>query len=340
MALLPFLRAPSRSGTASTERGVDTAPFQIPDSAPTRAAAPVTAPTTLPGGSSKFGDQYPGDEAFNALLTELFDAIRSEGASIQFDEAFKVLVYDEKTRKNVWVPHAEPLSRKDLIKLLVGRLCETPVITSRTPIGATTSYTAAISTSGFEWVMGFAPTPAQIASLERCLEQAVLSPTGYASSAAGRGFARWSGTNYGHWFSPTAIYRDISLWYAPVKKEIDPTSKRYQWLQTVYWAATKDDWGWNLSDEDTLFVWGWDPKNQGDLKGRAGAHLGFPATFQGCDFILWLTKREAFLEAVNHSDRGGGATTRKLDVDGITREGAPKFSAYIGTGYGQWVLAP
>ncbi len=340
MALLPFLRAPSRSGTSSTERGVDTAPFQLPSDTPTSATTSASLPTTMPGGSSKTGDLYPGDAEMHRLLTELFNDIRSEGASIKFDNAVAIYTYDAVKKKGAWASHSEALSRKDLIWMLVERLCETPTVTSKAPIGATSKDAVTMKISGFEWVMGYAPNDTVIGDLVQRIDRAVMSPTGYSRSDRGWGFDRWAGTNYGHWLSPTDIYLDISIWKTPEKKVIDPASGRFLWLQTVYWEPPKDDWGWNLSDDDTPYVWGWDPKDDGDKGGRAGAHLGFPLTFQGCDFILWITKEEAFLEAVNRSGFVSGKKTQTLTVDGITRTGFPKFSAYVGTGYGQWVIVP
>lgn len=339
MALLPFLRTPSRSGTSASERGVDTAPFLLPPGTPTRSSTPSQQPETPAKTAAPKGDVYPGEEAMNTLLRELFDAIRSEGDSIRFDASIWIHEYDATRKKRAWVEHKEAMSRQDLIKQLVGRLCETPDVTSKAAVGAASTTSVTLTISGFEWLLGYSPTPALIADLESALEQAVLRPTGYPSSSTGHGFARWAGHQYGHWLTPSEIYLDIAIWKKPLIKLVNPDTGRYMYLQTVYWEPPKDDWGWNMSDRETRYVWGWDPKSKGDKKGRAGAHLGFPTTFLGCDFILWITKEEAFLEAVNRSVQGGKPVSRDLEVDGVTRSGAPKFSAYIGTGYGQWVIA-
>ncbi len=78
------------------------------------------------------------------------------------------------------------------------------------------------------------------------------------------------------------------------------------WQQDVVWAGEAPRRGWNRADADGL--WGWDPKLPGDFKGSIdddgqrgwrGVHVGYPfRTADGCDCILWITPKEAYLECL------------------------------------------
>lgn len=79
------------------------------------------------------------------------------------------------------------------------------------------------------------------------------------------------------------------------------------WQQDVVWAGAAPRRGWNRADADGL--WGWDPKLPGDFEGDIdddgqggwrGLHVGYPfRTDEGCDCILWVTPKEAYLECLS-----------------------------------------
>ncbi len=79
------------------------------------------------------------------------------------------------------------------------------------------------------------------------------------------------------------------------------------------------------------YVWGWDPKSGSDENGDIGTHLGLTFALPPCEFIIWITPKEAFLEGVNTS-----AETARA-VNGRTVRGYPKTSTGF-NGRGQWAV--
>lgn len=87
------------------------------------------------------------------------------------------------------------------------------------------------------------------------------------------------------------------------------------WQQDVVWAGEAPRRGWNRADTNGL--WGWDPKLPGDFKGDLdddgqrgwrGTHVGYPfKTDDGCDCILWITPKEAYLECLSRDGIRTGA---------------------------------
>ena len=84
------------------------------------------------------------------------------------------------------------------------------------------------------------------------------------------------------------------------------------------------------------YLWGWDPKENGNEKGMIGAHLGFPFGVGSCRFIVWITPKTAFFEAINT----GGQVTRTVKDQQV--QGFPKASTELsgsnGAGFGQWIV--
>lgn len=127
--------------------------------------------------------------------------------------------------------------------------------------------------------------------------------------AAGAGFAlgdswrRWSGSHAGRWQQDgQAAGQDNATWDAPVKERSrvpgdtnpDGSLREYD-FQRVRWDNRS---GWNQSHPDVPYVWGWDPKNNGNENGEIGTHIGFPFAVSDCEFIVWFTPKEAFLEGI------------------------------------------
>jgi len=55
--------------------------------------------------------------------------------------------------------------------------------------------------------------------------------------------------------------------------------------------------GWNVSDDERGFVWGWDPKDF--TKWQDAVHIGFPFKNGDCCCIVWICSTNAFLECLS-----------------------------------------
>ncbi|HSG90277.1 MAG TPA: hypothetical protein VLA56_13775 [Pseudomonadales bacterium] len=145
-------------------------------------------------------------------------------------------------------------------------------------------------------------------------EDALANPRGHAGP---EGWRNWAGRHRGTWQNdgPPAgdgrRFDDRADWDPPRKEttrvagDTDTSGQPRQYdFQEVHWPRRRvGRHGWNQSHPDVPWVWGWDPKDQGDANGDIGTHLGTTFSRGDCHFILWLTPREAFLEGI---DRGVG----------------------------------
>lgn len=104
-----------------------------------------------------------------------------------------------------------------------------------------------------------------------------------------------------------------------------PVPREYDFQKVVFAehdTRTGDArFGWNQSHPDVPYVWGWDPKDNDDEGGEEGAHIGFTFQAEGCKCIVWVTKKEAFLECVTT----GNTTPKKRTSTGLW-------------GVGQWTV--
>ena len=73
----------------------------------------------------------------------------------------------------------------------------------------------------------------------------------------------------------------------------------------------------------------------GNENGMIGAHLGFPFGVGSCRFIVWITPKTAFFEAINTR----GQVTRTVKGQQVQgSKASTELSGPNGTGFGQWVV--
>ncbi|MGH9196426.1 MAG: hypothetical protein ACRD1T_11870, partial [Acidimicrobiia bacterium] len=117
----------------------------------------------------------------------------------------------------------------------------------------------------------------------------------------------WSGHWKGKWWPPGQPAIDIPAdWLKPeIKATTDPNAEARDaegmagvppevadvGKQDVVFRKPDeqevDRRGWNVSDPEHDFVWGWDPKDFGS-EWRKGVHVGFPFKSGKCRCIIWL----------------------------------------------------
>ena len=167
----------------------------------------------------------------------------------------------------------------------------------------------------------------------------------------------WSGTHHGSWHAPNKIYHDEARWSMATTGAQARLGHPQVRHQPVVWpnrpAASQN--GWNESHRDEAFVWGWDPKENGNEQGLIATHIGFPFSDGTVRYIIWLTYKSAFLEGINtgltvtrqlYSQEvtlSGDARAHERQLGAaprITRTGRPKTSTEIpsqNSGFGQWL---
>jgi hypothetical protein len=148
---------------------------------------------------------------------------------------------------------------------------------------------------------------------------ALTYPKGYQSAA---GWQAWAGLHDGCWYQDGEPgLPDDARWRAPYK---EPANSLYdhQPVDFLKQGGGIARHGWNQSHPAVAYVWGWDPKDNGQEDGLIGAHLGFQFQSGGAEAIIWFTTKEAFLEAVR-------------TVSGVRR----RISVGL-YGVGQWTIKP
>lgn len=179
------------------------------------------------------------------------------------------------------------------------------------------------------------PDVTQPALLNACIV-ALNTPQGFKSP---EGWDVWRGQHRGTWFDDKGKrFDDQAEWDSPRKEpsrlpgDVDSSGdpRKYD-FQDVRWPGPPPRNGWNQSHPDVPYVWGWDPKSGHDENGDIGTHLGFIFKLPPCEFIIWLTPKEAFLEGINTDAEVARA------VNGRTVRGYPKTSTGF-NGRGQWAV--
>lgn len=189
-----------------------------------------------------------------------------------------------------------------------------------------------------EFLGGFQVTPTEI-------ENALIYPNSYGTeSEPTAGWEQWKGDAIGFWYGIVCQenmpprwkrWSSNATWYPPVEKqaepreyEIEPPSHNldipygFQKVDFLNEDGSINRFGWNQSHPQVKYVWGWDPKNEGNRNGKIGTHVGYPFTLDGVNCLVWITPREAFFEC---DTRPKGAVNRVRTSTGLW-------------GYGQWVI--
>ncbi len=251
-------------------------------------------------------DAYPGDAPFTQIIQDLRAAAQND------------------TMHFPWAGRSG-MTRRQLCQTLVGQHLD----------GRNTG----MAQTNTAWVNGSGLTRQQLDTA--CLD-ALTNPQGFASAA---GWNVWQGTHWGVWFTPEHRFEDEARWSAPrrvptnVEGDNDRAGQpRVYDGQQVHWPGRSDGrFGWNQSHPDVPYLWGWDPKENGNENGMIGAHLGFRFDVGSCRFIVWITPKTAFFEAINTA----GQVTRTVNDQQV--HGFPKASTALsgpnGAGFGQWLVA-
>lgn len=348
---------PSENGLSAFERGTSTTAFVPGHILPQQRAV-------LPPKETSFGsevelacDQYPGDEGYTFILNWLRENVAKDQINCPWigPKVGDVICPPVKVQP-ASLPTAGP------------PLC--PLPDPYTPIGKSWlsralarlffHYKGANGTTNSEWL-------ADGSFLEEDLARETLAaltkPHGFPSLplASGDpnpnkfpddGWDAWVGTHQGYWFDgfDTNAFYDPAIWHPPeLMGEVAKGVPAFT-LQHVRWP-NKDagDWGWNQSRPDLPFIQGWDPKEKMKViyPGRRGTHLGHPFRLGLSHFILWITRFEIFLEAVNPSALQtfpgkltipvGALKGEKRPVPTGVLTGPPKISTAL-AGRGQWVV--
>ena len=146
------------------------------------------------------------------------------------------------------------------------------------------------------------------------------------------GWAQWAGQHSGNWYDQNQQFTDDARWLAPIAQPTNdpqndtdnngqPRVYDFQKAEFLNPAGSVTRTGWNQSHPEVLYLWGWDPKEQGNANGQIGTHVGLPFTKSSTRVIVWFTPQEAFLECVGPA----GASTRKRTSTGLR-------------GFGQWTV--
>ena len=245
-------------------------------------------------------DSYPGDSEYTNKVERLLDSVEADRINLP------------------WAGN-RTLSKGELCEELVNR------------------HFVGLSPGQGETNANFLDCPDLTADmlLNACVD-ALTNPRGFDGPD---GWDAWRGTHDGAWFNDDGQRFDDSAEWDPPRKE--PTrvpgdndangNPREYDCQDVRWPGPPPRSGWNQSHPEVPYVWGWDPKEGRDENGEIGTHIGFPFEVPPCEFIIWLTPKEAFLEGINT----GQPETRA--VNGRTVRGYPKTSTGL-NGRGQWAV--
>lgn len=168
---------------------------------------------------------------------------------------------------------------------------------------------------------------------------ALYYSTGYSDIS---GLNAWAGTLQGTWYDDTGnTFTDPAVWATPILEPTgDPQNDVDNWgqprvyyFQDVLFSARSGSsrYGWNQAHGDVAYIWGWDPKDNGNQFGRRGTHVGWTFdTYANGDIIgsknasciVWVTPEEAFLECIHDTCSGKKRTSAGL------------------FGIGQWAVGP
>jgi len=152
---------------------------------------------------------------------------------------------------------------------------------------------------------------------------ALYYSTGYSNISE---LNAWAGTLQGTWYDETGnTFTDPAVWAAPIflltsdpQNDVNNNGQpRVYYFQDVLFSARSgfSRYGWNQAHADVAYVWGWDPKDNGNQFGRRGTHVGwtFNAGFnENASCIIWITPEEAFLECILETYSGKKRTSAGL----------------------------
>jgi len=137
-----------------------------------------------------------------------------------------------------------------------------------------------------------------------------LNALWYSKGYAGpKGLRNWAGEMTGTWYADDGkTYNDPAIWDAPTKETTkDPRNDKdasgqprvYDFQKVTFTSRSGNARnGWNQSHPEVAYIWGWDPKDNGNQNGGVGTHVGWTLKRGDADCIIWATKKEAFLECI------------------------------------------
>ncbi|RXK49274.1 hypothetical protein [Halorientalis pallida] len=140
------------------------------------------------------------------------------------------------------------------------------------------------------------------------IETALRNPSSYDSS---EDWMAWAGVHEGRWYDTHngKVCEDDATWYRPETESASefPADTLHQ---DAHFEEPKPDGrkGWNESNPEADFVWGWDPKQKDPRTleyddGYVGTHVGSPFSKGEASCIVCLTPQVAFVEVVEpHPD--------------------------------------
>lgn len=239
-------------------------------------------------------DTYPGDAAYTDIVQEIYDGVTSDA----------IVMADWNDNQGNAPGHA--LGRRHLAQLLVDKH------------------------DGHRNADIQRVTNAAFISTTLAVDQLVAAMTYTGSYGSAHEWNRWAGLHRGHWYGDDASEElvDDARWYEAIRQpsqvegDVDAAGnpRVYHFQKVEFFRHVGppltglrrrpamrpeiDRTGWNQSHGDVQYLWGWDPKNQGDENGEIGTHVGFPfsTSLAGPAAILWVTKKEAFVECVAEVD--------------------------------------
>ena len=250
-------------------------------------------------------DSYPGDARFTQIIQDLLASVRGDAMDFPWSGRSGV-------------------TRQELCQTLAHQHYE--------------QRNALMRQTNAAWVGRGEGTRAQ---LEAACLGALTDPSGHASAA---GWRIWEGVHKGIWYAPHEQFQDEAHWTTPkqeptkIEGDLDSHQKRRIYdVQRVHWPGRSVGRnGWNQSHPDVPYVWGWDPKENGDENGLIGAHLGFPFENGPLKWLVWITPKTAYLEGIDTSAQVART------VNGRQIRGFPKasteFAGANGAGFGQWIV--
>ncbi len=250
-------------------------------------------------------DSYPGDARFTQIIQDLLGSVRNDAMDF------------------AWAGR-QGVTRQELCQALAHQHYE--------------QRNAMMRQTNAAWLGQDEGTRTQLEAA--CLE-ALTDPSGYASAV---GWHTWEGIHKGIWYAPHGQFQDEAWWATPeqeptnVEDDLDShQNRRIYDVQRVHWPGRSvGRYGWNQSHPDVPYVWGWDPKENGDENGLIGAHLGFPFEVGSLKGLVWITPKTAFLEGVITSTRVA-RTVNGRQIRGFAKASTELASAN-GAGFGQWIV--
>ena len=233
-------------------------------------------------------DIYPGDTTYSAIVQTIYHQISSDNVQLAYDQSIS--------------------DRTDLCaKLISKHNTATPGVASQTNASFIN----------------------ETITLNTCLN-ALWYSSGYSSISD---LATWAGTLSGTWYDDSgATFNDPAVWNNPINvttsdplNDLDSNGnpRIYIFQQVIFSSRTGDArYGWNQSHSDVAYIWGWDAKDNLQQFGEVGTHVGWTFDQGQAKCIIWVTRKEAFLECVK-------------TINGTKR----RTSAGL-FGIGQWSIAP